>query len=256
MNVSICSVIKDEQDYIDEWINYNFSIGFNDIYLFEDYGSKPHDEICDKYDGVHLMKVAGIKPSVPLKRRQTYLLNYFIKNYNKKTDWVGFIDVDEFIILDECNDIHDLLDEFKDEYGLYLYWLVFNANGRIKKPPKTISTFDAYPNPSFGLKRDKPWYYKSFVNLKKCVNDDNLMRSNHEIKNGVNTKHLKTNMVQCYHKAHINHYFTKSWEDWIHKIITRGVLNIGNRKIDDFFECNPDMIHLKEKLYHDYNIKI
>ena len=46
----------------------------------------------------------------------------------------------------------------------------------------------------------------------------------------------------------INHYFTKSWEDWIERFKVRGDLAHNRRKVEDFFEYNPDMNHLKEKL--------
>ena len=255
MKISICSPIKNEQSYLDEWIKFHLSIGFDDIYFLEDYGSDPHNEICDKYKEVHIIKVEDITPKIPFKNRQILLFNYFIENYYDKTDWVAFLDIDEFVMLDECNDIHDFLDEYKDEYGLYLYWKIYNANGRVERPPLDMSVFDAYTQCHEGLKKDRKWRHKSFVNIKKCHKDNNLMYSPHEIKNGVNTMHLKTAMVHCFHKAHINHYFTKSWEEWINKLITRGALYPGNRKLDDFFECNPDMLPMREELYKKYKIQ-
>ena len=41
-------MIKDEQRYLDEWLEYNLKLGFDKIILFEDYNSKPHD--ISKYD--------------------------------------------------------------------------------------------------------------------------------------------------------------------------------------------------------------
>ena len=50
------------------------------------------------------------------------------------------------------------------------------------------------------------------------------------------------------HKAHINHYFTKSWEEWKRKILDRGDAMPGHRKIDEFFLLNPDLNDIKDKL--------
>ena len=256
MNISICSMIKDEQAYLDEWIKFHLSIGFDDIYLFEDFGSMSHQEICKNYENVHLIKVEDLKPKIPFDNRQFLTLNNFIKKFYKKTDWAAFIDVDEFVILDECNDIHDFLQEYKDEYGLYLYWRIYNANGRIEKPPHDMSVFDAYPQYCKTVGRDKAWNFKSFVNVKKCHKDNNLLKSVHEIKNGVNTMHLQTAMVNCYHKAHINHYFTKSFKEWIYKIIMRKDIYAGNRKFDEFFEYNPDMLYIKNELCDKYGMQV
>lgn len=255
MKISIFSIIKDEQLYLDEWIKYHLSIGFDDIFLFEDFGSIPHDEICNNYDKVHLIKVEEINAEVPFKGRQFFIVNYFLNNYYTETDWTAIIDLDEFIILDDCSDIHKFLNEYKDDYGLYLYWRIYNANGHIKRPESTISVFDAYTTLSPDKEYDKNWCFKSFVNIKKFHQDNIKMKSVHEVTNGVNTKHLLTSMVRCYHKAHINHYFTKSWEDWIQKIIIRGDIFEGNRKIEDFFKCNPDLSHMKHELCSQYGIQ-
>lgn len=53
---------------------------------------------------------------------------------------------------------------------------------------------------------------------------------------------------KTYAKAQLNHYFTKSWEDWKERIFTRGDLRPGNRKLSDFFDYNPDMLDIKDEL--------
>ena len=46
----------------------------------------------------------------------------------------------------------------------------------------------------------------------------------------------------------IEHYYTKSWEEWKEKIITRGACDpLYKRKLNEFFNYNPDMEYLKEE---------
>ena len=58
MKTAICVIIKDEQDYLDEWLDYHLNLGIDEIYLYEDYGSLSHSTITEKYsDKVHLNSI-------------------------------------------------------------------------------------------------------------------------------------------------------------------------------------------------------
>ena len=45
----IVTIIKNEHEYLDEWIKYHLNLGINHIFIFEDIDSKSHKVICDKY---------------------------------------------------------------------------------------------------------------------------------------------------------------------------------------------------------------
>ena len=45
----IVTVIKNEHEYLDEWIKYHLNLGINHIFIFEDVDSESHKVICDKY---------------------------------------------------------------------------------------------------------------------------------------------------------------------------------------------------------------
>lgn len=55
MKTAICTCIKDEQAYLKEWLDYHLSLGFDHIYLYEDDGSKPHNDIVKDYNNVTLL---------------------------------------------------------------------------------------------------------------------------------------------------------------------------------------------------------
>ena len=52
------AILKNEHQYLDEWIRHHLDIGFDEIYLYEDFGSKSHSIITDKYSSVHLIQVS------------------------------------------------------------------------------------------------------------------------------------------------------------------------------------------------------
>jgi hypothetical protein len=44
MTSVICAIVKNEQRFIKEWVEHNLKIGFDKLYIFEDFGSKSHKE--------------------------------------------------------------------------------------------------------------------------------------------------------------------------------------------------------------------
>lgn len=246
LDVAICTIIKDEHIYLDEWIQYHKSIGVNKIYIYEDYGSKSHKDICNKYKGVILdsLENFGVKNVVG---RQFDGFQKHLEKYRCKHDWCAFIDIDEFIAFKDGYDL-DFLENFKNNTGVYLSWLMHNANGQYKYEDKPVrerfkKTTDKFPNV------DKPrWRHKSIVNMR---NVNAQLRDVHSVYNGVNTLGMRSDIMCPYEMAYLDHYFTKSWEEWTWRFSKRGDIAMNHRGIDEFFELNPDMRENREQMKSD-----
>lgn len=113
------------------------------------------------------------------------------------------------------------------------------ANGHIKKPIGNVmdNYTEVYKN-VFQYKYD----CKSIINcrLNKSVNWEIYI---HSIKGSV----FPVNEFGD-HYGYINHYFTKSWEEWKFKLLSRGDIYPNNRKIREFFKINEDMREIKDSL--------
>lgn len=249
MNTCICVIIKDEQDYLEEWITHHLNLGIDEIFLFEDYGSKSHAEIIKPFgDKVHLESIDVVfKSNIHYKKsgsyRQNALFNWFPIEYKDKFDWVLFNDIDEFLMLKVP--LHELLEEYDDKSGILLEWKFYGANGHITKPEgKVMDNFTKISPSSF----DYYYSFKSFLNLKNYTYWEQHI---HKIKGCV---FPKTSYGD--HKAWLNHYFTKSWEEWKDKLLVRGDTAPGNRKINQFFYLNKDLEDRKEELLLDLSVSI
>jgi hypothetical protein len=96
------------------------------------------------------------------------------------------------------------------------------------------------------------WNKKSFVNIAKA----NEFTNNHIINGGVDTTFCEDkNNKRVYEKAWLNHYFTKSWEDFVERMLVRGNLGNSYRSFDNFFDQNPDMQHLEKELMSEMRNK-
>lgn len=247
----ICAIIKDEQEYLEEWIKWNLEIGFSEIYLYEDTGSKSHSEITDKYPQVHLGSFSEVPDTFEPHQKvgswkQKLLFDWFARGHKDDLDWVAFIDPDEYINFEEGWDLEKLVSYFgSDISGLYLKWKVYGASGHIKKPKGSV--VDNYKNE--GIFEENPcWSCKSLVNLKSYFG----FMSNHVVYYGFTTLGVPNPEAITYDKAWINHYYTKSWEDWMTQVLKRGDLSTSNRRIYQFFEVNPDMEIHRSWLLNEY----
>ena len=154
-------------------------------------------------------------------------------------DWVAFIDLDEFIFFANNYTLKDLCEDFKDYRSVLLNWRMMGASGHIKRPECNVTK--AYTEECETIvPKDIEWMYKSFVNLKKFEGFHNL----HRAYGSVNTHHSPNYKQLHYDKVWLNHYFTKSWEDWCDRIFKRGGTLVGHRILADFFKCNTSMKHL------------
>lgn len=239
MTKTICSIIKDEHLFLKEWIDYHLSIGFDRIYLYEDFTSKSHKSITDSYDNVELHSMSEVPGCEPNKTsRQCAVYNWFIKNTT--CDWCLFIDIDEFFRLDNIS-LDELLEEFEPYAGIQVWWKVYGCGGHIDRP--NLSVQEAYgndfkPHVVHGITN---YDYKSFVNIKHHIGFINC----HYHKKIVNTHHKRGDYrydrnEKTWDKCWIDHYMSKSWEDWVARL-DRGNITKGIRNVEYFFKINPDM---------------
>lgn len=244
-----CTIIKDEQQYLDEWIRHNLDLGFDEIWLYEDYGSISHKEITDKYPQVVLQSISEIEDvigSFKAWQKQLQTWKYFTSNdeLRSKFDYVAFIDIDEFIMFDEGYDLQTLLNEYNEHPAILLYWKYYGANGNVMNPKTDVVT--TYTKQSHYLRAEFRYELKSLVNMK--YDGDIEWLTNHEVKDGVCTNDKIGHLTPSYEKAWINHYYTRSWEEWCDRFIKRGDINPGCRKFNEFFRFNKDMIKDSGKL--------
>lgn len=243
MKTSICAIIKDEHLFLEEWIDYHLSIGFDRIYLYEDFTSSSHSEITDKYkDKVELHSMREIPTCKEGKTsRQCAVYNWFLSNMQDKTDWCLFIDIDEFLRFEDGYTLSNLIDEFKEYHGIQIWWKVYGCNGHIERPNTGVQEAygaDFKPHVKHGITN---YDYKSFVNMSKAISFINV----HYHKKIVNTHHKRGDFRYernelTWDKCWIDHYMSKSWEDWQTRL-KRGNITKGIRDAEYFFKINPEM---------------
>jgi FkbM family methyltransferase len=123
--IALVCIAKDEDYYLDEWLEYNNKLGFDHIFLYE------NNWKC-KIEKPYLTKIEfnGDDKQVP-----SY--NHFIQNYKNDYDYVAFFDCDEFLVLKKHKDIHDFIKEFGGR-NIAINWHHYGSNGKLKRENNSL----------------------------------------------------------------------------------------------------------------------
>lgn len=122
MKVAICCIAKNEDNYIDEWIDYHFKLGFDNIHIYQNNW---------KYNGKFLQDNRIIleeflDDNFSMVQMQKY--NEFIQKYGEIYDWAAFIDIDEFVSLRQQENIKVFLNKYNQYKSIGLNWNMFGTN--------------------------------------------------------------------------------------------------------------------------------
>lgn len=240
MKIILYTVIKNEiEEDVRQWIDYHFSLGIDEIYIFEDYDSNPHYSLYN-IDNVTVRNISEFVTEEDkekcIKKHQSGFLNknkfsfqgmYMRKIINflrNSADWLCYFDVDEYITPN--GDLKSLLSQYKALQALKIHCVIYNANGHIKRPEGLIT--DNYKE----IIEDSVFRFqtKMFFNMATYTDD---MQYNHHLCLKGDCLMLDKDII------HYRHYITKSFDDWKYKL-NRGQFN-NSKRMDHFFILNPKM---------------
>uniref|UniRef100_A0A7S1Y0U1 Glycosyltransferase family 92 protein n=1 Tax=Grammatophora oceanica TaxID=210454 RepID=A0A7S1Y0U1_9STRA len=131
MKVAICAIIKDSETFIDEWIDYNFAVGFHAIYIydntprndFREWGQKQYEA------GRNLQVIHFPEENNNLTQKNAY--NGCAHRFKNESDYIAFIDDDEFLVLKKHRDISELIAEHLPDGGaLTISWRRFGSSNK------------------------------------------------------------------------------------------------------------------------------
>ena len=104
---ALCAIAKWEDVYIDEWLDYHLGLGIDRIYVYdnsEDFTMRNKS----RPDSVELVHFTASDPG---GKRQRPAYTDCITTRGTAHTWVGFIDIDEFLVLKRHACVNDFLAE-------------------------------------------------------------------------------------------------------------------------------------------------
>lgn len=234
---AVILLIKDENRYLKEWLDWHLNIGFEHVYIYDN-GEKDHvKDVVDLYAAEMQQKITVIDWTGHHTHIQQDAYNHFLSNHKADVRWGLFIDSDEFLRFTdgETTDVNTFLRSYEDYTEVWGYEVEYDANGQETYEDKPVRE-------RFTRQTDvrEGFYWKNFIQVNRI--DSFLMHYAYYDE----SKHLLFKDEQSNQDLFvIDHYYTKSWEEWKKKIMERGGADPNYHKaLREFFFYNPDMSHL------------
>lgn len=236
-NVDMCVIIKNESPYIVEWIKYHELLGIENFYIFNNDSTDNIDKVLKPFvdkGNVQLYNLPG-------KVRQLDAYNIGLRLARKNGNYLLVLDADEFLFLrDESDDITEIVNQFfkrnESVGGLVFNWCIYGSSHFEEKQTGLVTQIYTHRS-HFDFENNK--------NVKSLVDPDRTVAfTNPHFATYYGNYHafnLQGNVVEGPFskpvnnpRVRINHYFTKSKEEFLAKR-SRGMADsVGIRDVQDF----------------------
>ena len=232
MKVAIQAAIKDiYEPYLSEWLNHHRSIGVDYFFLYDNESRIPLT--ADRSD----MYVEKISDKIPQLRSYRKCLADINSGALPFCDRVAFIDEDEFIIC-ENNDIKETLSEYAEFSALGISWRMFGSSGLLAQTPEPqMKKFTHYAGPEADINN----HIKSIVNpflVKEALNPHYFSYTKGNCVNIDKVIIEEAFTKPIYRKLWINHYWTRSLEEWYIKVVRGRADSDDKRDLKMFDDLN------------------
>lgn len=270
--VAIVAISRLENDYINEWIGHHLDMGIDHIYVYDNsssYEEKLSGAVYEKY--LDRVTIISIYDKIRYQRR-AYKEAY--EQYGNKYDYLIYIDIDEFIMLQKDKNIKDFIKRFPDDLECYrMNWEIYGDNEIINRDTSSSVVKD-FTKPSFNTRKNTTT--KSiikgrlkdidFISVHFAIRNENGKKSElttyfGDMKNITKKLYeyeLSLNIHDCdYTYVKLHHYMTKSLCEFICQKMRRpDAARNYDRSIDkDFFRYNT-MTEEKIRTYNSSNCEL
>lgn len=234
--LSMLTIVRNENDYLEEWIRYHIEeLGFEHFYIYDNESSVPVRTYLEENNFKYLDKLTIIDWQTSENSQQDSH-NDFLEKYSTETKWVFPADPDEYIVLkEEGKSLRTFLEENSKYSSVQCLWKCFNANGYTDKNDEPdMVRFTQEVKWNYGVNKGKYFAQSNRIN--------NFTNYVPNPRYDTDTLNFKSDTVKDFFQ--LNHYYTRSYEEWVEKINRGTCVPYAKRSYSEFFELNPDLKYL------------
>ena len=252
IKLCICTLGKEENKYIREFVEFYENHGIDKIFLYDnnDIDGEKFEEVIKDYVDKGFVQILNWRGT---RKTQFIILDDCYRRNNNNYDWLFFYDIDEYIHLKNYTNIKNFLNEKKFENCLkiYLNWVIHTDNNLIYYDNRSLH--ERFPDIEPNAKKN----IKGVEHRVKCIlrghNNNNditcweLISKKYKGCNGygeeaqlINRAYMKNTDFENYY---IDHYYSKSVEEFVKKV----------NKGDGFFEKKTNYKKHRIKRYFKFN---
>jgi hypothetical protein len=210
---------RDERNIL-EWVVHHLNLGFNEIHILDHKSVVPINKICINLP--NNVKIIRTNKDVIKQNLIKSAHNYAINN---GFDWMIYLDADEFLVLNKCNDVNTFLKDYLIYDQVGINWLIYGSNYRDTRLNCDETIIGTYKRSQKNLN----CHIKTFLNLKinkfDLKNPHVYILDNMKQSINVNFSPLDINEPWFFNtsdnflsvNAFIAHYMYQSYDEFIEK---------------------------------------
>ncbi len=237
--LSICAIAKNEGPYFKEWIEFHKMLGVEKFYIYDNESNDGTRDILAPYVESGLVEYTFF----PGQKMQLAAYEDCLARHRFESRWIAFVDLDEFIVPMNKENIPDYLKKLEKFSVIEINWVCYGSGG-IKKRGQGFVT-ERFRDHS---KLDDPInrHIKSIVNPKRVISfigaheAVRLSGKTSDANGQVVNKNFFDRNPTGQDIIRINHYAVKSFEEFLDKRARGRARSLSLRGMDYFtkFDLN------------------
>ncbi|HMK88259.1 MAG TPA: glycosyltransferase family 92 protein [Methylocystis sp.] len=207
------AIVKNEASYIEEWVCHHLNLGFDHFYIFNNNSEDNLNEVLAPYINYGVVTLIHW----PLKHGQLDAYRTALRLFGHTTEWMSFFDLDEFYMLRQYETIPELLATI-DADQVLVCWKLFGHSEHLARPDGLV--MENYTHCEGALNSHNKCIVRpesvKIVDIHHCATYSGLtVNSLGEL---VMEMHEQTEGLRSDRFIWINHYCTKSYEEYVAKV--------------------------------------
>lgn len=212
LQLGVVAILRNEAPYLTEWLAYHHAIGVQHFFIYDNGSTDELHEVIEPWVNHGLVTLVHW----PLPGGQIDAYSHALRFYGPSVDWLAYFDVDEFVVPLVDDDIPSLLVRWPDAADVRVPRVDFGFSGH-RSPPDGL-TIEAYTEVAdvFGRDPSKPPRVKTIVQPRGISAVGIHTATVADAPLSVDGQPVPTETVgkACHGLVQLNHYYTRSFEEF------------------------------------------
>ena len=214
-DVSVMAILKDEAPNMEEWLCHHMAIGVDHFFLYDNGSTDELHDVLKPYAD------HGVVTTIyfPMRGLQRDANNHVVRFFGDTTEWIAYVDIDEFLVPENDESISHVMARYPDAEQVLVSRKEFCYSGN-RAPVEGLVT-ESYREYS----QNVPRMGTSEILAKPIIRPRGTARVGIHNAFTVHGRTLNTagrptseeaTVIEdpSYANLQMNHYFTKSWEEF------------------------------------------
>jgi hypothetical protein len=237
--LSVGAIFRDEADYLQEWIEFHRLVGVERFFLYDNGSVDDWRTVLAPYIREGVVEVHHWPHG-----QQYDAYDDCLQQHGPESRWIAFIDIDEFLFSPTGTPLPEMLTSYERWPGVGVHWCVYGGSGHLQKPNGLV--IESYLHHTTDPLRNR--WIKSIVDPSRtvrcltshafryraggarayAVDEHHRELSDRQPRREPGSNSGWSNDIS-HDLLRINHYWTKSREEWDRKAARPDAMHGGDR---------------------------